>query len=828
MLDTKDFSFFESENSFDFKGFLIKTASYWRWFLVSWIVAFTIAYQVNIRKEKIYGLETTISVKEENNPFFTANTSLVFNWGGTSDQVQTIASTLRSRSHNELVVSKLDFFIDYLKEGKYNMIDAYGEAPFYVEFDKKYGQLAGIPIRITFLSESVYQVYINFESDSAGLINYSDNSNSSTAVSKGEFKANFRTGEKVKLPFLNWKLFIKDNPGFYKGNIYFVRFNSFDGTVSGYQGINVEADAKGGSILKLSLQGTNKARIVKYLNTTVQVLKENELAAKNQFATNTINFIDSTMIAMEDQIKRTGDELKAFTKGKNLVQIEGGGAQINGQLLEYEIKKDEVARKIAYYNNLRNYLKNESDFSKLTAPAVAGIEDPNIVVNVSKLISLSTQRSEMKYAVKSKKMFDDFDNQMDAIKNILLENIVSAKSALQYEMNMVTGNMNKANNSIKQLPEDQQELLKIQRKYDLNSNIYNDFLKKRTEADIVKAANVSDIKFIDPAKDVGGGLVGPKTGVNYVLALFLGFIIPLLFVFGIFFVNNSIQNTDDVSKLTTIPLIGVIGKKHTDSNLSVFERPKSALSESFRAIRSSLQFLYKKQNVSGAKTLMITSSVSGEGKTFCSINIATVFAMSEKKTIIIGLDLRKPKIFGDFKISNDIGAVNYLIGQKTLDEIIQPTHIPFLDVITSGPIPPNPAELILSDGMRDMLLLLKEKYDYIILDTPPIGLVSDALELAPYSDVILYVIRQNFTKKDMITLLNTRYKRDEIDNVSIILNSFESKAKYGYGYGYSYGYGYGYGSYSNGYHEDDKKGNIFVRALKFIIGDISLRKNKGD
>jgi tyrosine-protein kinase Etk/Wzc len=828
MLDTKDFSFFESENSFDFKGFLIKTASYWRWFLVSWLIAFTIAYQVNIRKEKIYGLETTISVKEESNPFFTANTSLVFNWGGTSDQVQTIASTLKSRSHNEIVVNKLEFYVDYLKDGQYNLVDAYGEVPFYIEFDKKYGQLSGIPIAITFLSENVYQIKINFETDNVGLTYYSDNTNGNTAVAKGEFKANFKTGETVKIPFLNWKLLIKDNPGYYKGGTYYVRFNGFDGTVSGYQGIGVETDAKGGSILKLSLQGTNKARIVKYLNATVQVLKDSQLSAKNQFATNTINFIDSTMIAMEEQIKRTGDELKAFTKGKNLVQIEEGGQQINQQLLEYEVKKDEVTRKLAYYNNIRSYLKNSTDFAKLPAPSVAGIEDPNIVVNVSKLISLSTQRSEMKYAVKSEKIFRDFDNQMEAIKNVLLENITSAKSALQYELNMVNGNMGKVQNSIKQLPEDQQELLKIQRKYDLNSNIYNTFLQKRSEADIVKAANVSDIKFIDPAKDVGGGLVGPKTGVNYVLALFLGFLIPLLGVFGIFFVNNSIQNTDDVAKLTTIPLIGVIGKKHTDSNLSVFEKPKSALSESFRAIRSSLQFLYKKQNVSGAKTLMITSSVSGEGKTFCSLNIATVFAMSEKKTIIIGLDLRKPKIFGDFKISNDIGAVNYLIGQKTLDEIIQPTHIPFLDVITSGPIPPNPAELILSDAMHEMLEALKEKYDYIILDTPPIGLVSDALELAPYSDVILYVIRQNFTKKDMITLLNTRYKRDEIGNVSIILNSFESKAKYGYGYGYSYGYGYGYGSYSSGYHEDDRRKNILSKAWKFIVGDISWRKNKGD
>ena len=819
MLDTKDFSFFENQNSFDFKGFLIKTGSYWKWFLLSWIIAFTVAYQINIRKEKIYGMDTTISVKEESNPFFTANTSLVFNWGGTSDQVQTISSTLKSRSHNELVVSKLQFYIDYLKPSKYNIVDAYGEVPFYVNIDQKEGQLMGGLIGIKFLNKNEYQIHITFENDNVALLHYSDNSITTTGVKTGEFKHTYRVGQKVELPFLNWKLEINDNPGEYSGGEYFVRFNSFDSVVGGYQGIGVDVDAKGGSILKLSLQGTNKARMVTYLNATVQVLKDNQLAAKNQFATNTITFIDSTMLAMEKQLKLTGDELKAFTKGKNIVQIEEGGGKLSEKLSDYDLKKDEIIRKISYYNSLKSYLKNSVDFSRLPAPSVAGIEDPNIVVNVSKLISLSTKRSEMKYAVKSEKIFKDFDNQMDAIKNVLLENIVTAKTALQYDLNMVSGNINQAESSIKQLPEDQQDLIKIKRKYDLSNNIYNTFLQKRSEADIVKAANVSDIRFIDPAKDVGGGLIGPKTGVNYVLALFLGFLIPLLFVFGIFFVNNSIQNTDDISKLTTIPLIGVIGKKHTDTNLAVYEKPKSPLSEAFRAIRSSLQFLYKKQNVDGAKTLMLTSSISGEGKTFCSINIATVFAMSEKKTIIVGLDLRKPKIFEDFFITNEVGAVNYLIGQKTIEEIIQPTHIPYLDVITAGPVPPNPAELIMGDAMKELLTTLKQKYDYIILDTPPVGLVSDALELVNFADVILYIVRQNFTKKDMITLLNSRLKRGELNNVSIILNGFESKAKYGYGYGYSYGYGYGYGSYSNGYHENDEPKGLLLRMINKLFGD---------
>jgi len=551
----------------------------------------------------------------------------------------------------------------------------------------------------------------------------------------------------------------------------------------------------------LSMQGTNKTRMVDYLNSTVKMLIKIQLDGKNQFATNTIRFIDSTLVAMESQLKQTGNELKSFQKDKNIYEIEDGGSKVSEKIMDFDVEKDQITRKIAYYNSLKAYLNSSVDYSRLPAPSVAGIEDPNIVANVSKLIALSTQRSEMAYAVKSEKIFKDFDNQMAAVKNVLQENIVTAKASLLYDLSLVNAKIGQAESTVKRLPAEQQELLKIKRKYDLNDNIYTEFLQKRNEAEIVRASNLSDIHFIDPAKDIGGGLIGPKTSVNYVMALFLGILIPLLFVLVIFFINNSIQNTEDISKLTQIPLLGVIGVNKDSGSLAVFDKPKSALSEAFRGIRSSLQFLYKKQQVNGSKTLMITSSISGEGKTFCSINIATVFALSEKKTVIVGLDLRKPRLADEFQIKSSLGVVNYLIKQNNLEEITNSTPIPNLDVILSGPIPPNPSELILSDAMKELIDELKQKYNYIVLDTPPVGLVADSLELVQFADVTLYIVRQNYTKKDMITLLNTRLKRGELSNVSIVLNGYENKAKYGTGYGY----GYGYGAYSNGYHEEEAK-----------------------
>ncbi len=814
MLDAKDFSFFENQNSFDFKGFLIKTGSYWRWFLFGLIVCLVFAHQINIRKQKIYSLETTIAIQEQDNPLFTSNTSLIFNWGGTSDQVQTISSTLRSRSHNEIVVDRLQFYIDYFQEKEYFTQDVYGSCPFIVNIDKTKNQLAGIPINVKLVSPTEYSIEINFTSNTVNTFNYSNNTVNTVTVPIGNFTKKFKIGERINLPFLNWNLEITKPKENYTDSKYQVVFNSFDGAVSRYRNVKVIIDDKAASILKLSFESTNKARIVDYLNTTVKMLMKMQLDNKNLFAENTIKYIDTTLMSMENDLKSVNNQLKDFSRNKDINEIDKGGQTFQAQMLELDVKNDAIKRKLNYYNTLNNYLRNSTDYSKLPAPSVAGIEDPNIINNVANIISLSVRRSEIAYSVKGDKMFNTIDNEISALKKVLLENIITAKGSIQYETTQVNNKISQAETKIAQLPDDKQEFLKIMRKYNLSENIYQAYLQKRSEAQIVKAANLSDIQFIDPAKDIGGGLIGPQTGVNYVIAIFMGMLIPLMIVFLIFFINNQIQNTDDINKLTQIPLIGVVGLKHNDTNLSVFEKPKSALSESFRAIRSSLQFLYKKQSISGTKTLMLTSSVSGEGKTFCSINIATVFALSEKKTVIVGFDLRKPKIFEDFNISNEIGVVNYLIGQKTLDEIIIKTHIPYLDLITSGPVPPNPSELIMGDSMVEFMEELKKRYDYIILDTPPVGLVTDAIELSQFADITLYIMRQNFTRKDMINLLNNRVKRGELVNVSIILNGFENKAKYGAGYGY--GYGYGYGAYANGYHEEDKPKNIFEKYYRKI------------
>ena len=818
MLDIKDFNFIDNQTTFDFKAFLNRVIGLWYVFLITLIITFTIAYQVNIRKQKIYGMATTVAYKEESNPFFTSNTSLVFNWGGTSDQVQTLMSTIRSRSHNEKVVKELKYYIGYYQQGKYNLEDVYGITPFVVEPVVNAPQILGKHLEIQFLNATEFTLSTQFDENTTTLYNYKDDKISTIPVPIGSFKRKYKIGQSIKLPFLNVKLVLTPNPGFYEGAKYLINFADFNGTVAGYQGINVESDPKSPAVLVLSMQGTNKLRMVDYLNGTVNFLIKSQLMAKNQFAQNTIDFIDSTLVAMESQMKDTENELKDFSKGKNIYEVEAGGEKFVDQLTDLDVEKELIERKQGYYVSLKKYLIKNSDFSKLPAPSVAGIEDPNVLLNVAKLTQLSAERAELAYTLKNDKKFKDFDAQMEAVKSVLLENIETATRSIRIDLSRIANKINQAEYRVKKLPEQQQELVKINRKYDLHKNIYNNFLEKRSEADIVKAANLSDIQFVDPAKDTGGGLIGPKTSTNYVLALFIGLILPLTIIFVLSLLDTSINKLDDITRLTQIPILGVLGVKHLQSNLAVFEKPKSPLAESFRGIRSSLQFIYKKQKEhNGGKVLMLTSSVSGEGKTFCSINIASVFALSEKKTVIVGLDLRKPRIFQDFNCENTYGVVNYLIGQKSLREIVKNTHIPFLDFISSGPIPPNPSELIASEAMEVFISELKAKYDYIILDTPPIGLVADALELTPYCDASIYVVRQGTTKKDMLRIVNEKHKRGELKNISIIFNGFQNKSKYGYGYGDSYGYGYGYGAYGEGYLDVEEEKTVGSKLISKIL-----------
>ena len=796
-----EFEIRNQQNFFDFKGFLIKILSYWPLFLICLAIAFYIAHYINVRKQTVYRISNMITVKDDQNPFFTSNTSLTFNWGGTTDKVQTAEILLKSRSHNEEVVRELKYYIEYLRQGEYHLEDVYGKTPFSVDINTNKTQLINKTLKVVFVSGDRFELSIEFNGGDGVLQDYKTDMDTTLSLPKQNVSSQYALGDPINLPYLNFKL----QPTAIKakeGEEYYIRFNQFDNAVNRYNSVSIEQTPRGSSILSLNMVGTNKKRLVDYLNTSVRLLSESQLERKNLFATKTIQFIDSSLAAKTTELQNVQDELNSFRDQNKSVGISGDETSLITKITDLDLQKQNIEQQLQNYSSLQTYLRTHQNYATdFPAPSIAGIDEGIISQGVASLVELSEERNRLKYTAKpGNPVFSDLDRRIDAIKNVILENIQSSQDLMSERLNDIRRNIANAESQMRTLPKEQQELLSIQRRYSVSESTYGVFMEKRNEAGIIKAANVSDIQVIDSAKDTGGGAIGPNTNTNYVMAAIAGSIVPFVFVFLLVFFDNKIGNPDEIKNLSRIPILGTIGKSTLSTNLIVLKQPKSAIAEAFRGLRSSLQFIYRNNNITGAKTVMVTSSVSGEGKTFCSINLATVFALSERKTVLVGLDLRKPKIFDDFALPNEVGVVDYLVGRNDLEEIIQKTEIPHLDVILAGEIPPNPSELLMSEQMDKLMRDLKEEYDYIILDTPPVGLVSDSMELQSYADATLYILRQNFTNKGMLQFVNEKYRKGEIGNISFVLNCFRMKGKYGYGYGY------GYGGYGKAYHEEDDSG----------------------
>jgi len=812
------FKFIENpaEQISNIKDFIFRIISNWKWFVLTITIAMTIAFYINLSAPKVYGLKATIAVKEKQNPLFSTGTNIAFNWGGVSDKVESIRKALISRSHNEIVVRDLEFYIEYLKEGDFGKEDVYGKTPFKIVLQPNQFQLLNTLIKIDFLDENNFNLSVDFNEDTHyKLINYKDEQIKDLNFNKQNFTKTFSIDEYINLPFLKAQILKVNEYDSLAGKTFYVNLNSVQNVTGRYQNVRTNG-LSGTSLVELSLTGTNKNRIVDYLNKTIEVLSAYELAEKTNYAYNTKAFIDAQFKNTSDTLKLIEDSIGKFKKDHDIYNLSAEANEVFTQTLGLDKVQLQLSDRIAYFENLENYIKTNSDYSKIPAPAIINIEDGSISALVGELTELSIQKEKLEKEVTANHPSLMLNKEaLETTRNVLLENLKSLKEITWVTLNNSKKRLGNYNSELSKLPAKEQTLLNYQRKYSLTESNYVFLMQKRYEADIAIAATVSDITVLDSAKDTGQGPILPRKEFNYMVALLLGTILPLFVIISKEILDTHIHSVDEIERMSPIPILGVLGKKTTENNLSVFLKPKSAVAESFRALRSNIQFLFIRNAKTKSKTILVTSSVSGEGKTFISINMATVFALAGKKTILVGFDLRKPKIFKDFGLNNEIGVVNYLISEESEKNIIQKTEVPNLDLITSGPIPPNPSELIIGEATEELINSLKEQYEYIIIDTPPVGIVSDSLELLKYVDATIYVVRQNYSQKGMLKLINEKYEKKEVKNISIVLNDFNIKSKYGYEYGYGYGYG-GYGKYSRGYHDDEKKSflNHFFNKFK--------------
>jgi capsular exopolysaccharide synthesis family protein len=796
---SKDFQTSSTSNT-DIKKYLYGALGYWRLFLVTIVVGLIVAKFMNGYLEKIYSLNTIISVKEENNPLFSTGTNIAFNWGGSNNGLETVKVILKSRTHNEIVVKRLNFYINYFQEGRFRIEDKYGDTPFSVSLNTSKSQLYNKLIGIEITGDDTFTVSFDFdESGSNSVINYETNIASTLPSKELFFSKKYNIRDIVNTPYLNFSL--KQISPFKVGEKYFIQFTSFDGTVAANRNINVNSITNAGTMLSLQKQGGNKKRIEDYLNTTVKVLDSLKQIQKIEFAVKTQAYIDTLFNEVEKRLQEVEKDLGDYKETNNIFDLSSQGSEIFSETIALEKEKNQLNSNTEDLSNLKKYLSTKNSFNKdYLVPATIGVQDPKMAGLINNLISKSSFRESLRNIVKDNHPdVIQISGEIRIIKNNLFESISSLQEVNNNRLKRLKSILDVYKIKSSELPKKEQGLINFQRDYELSESNYNYLKQKRYEASTAIAANVSDIRVIDTAKDLGQGPNYPLPSFNYLIAIMLGTVLPLFYIIIKELLDNKIHSLEEIENNYAIPILGAIGRNKGSNNLVVFERPKSTVSESFRTIRSNLQFLFKNASEAESKTLILTSSISGEGKTMVSINMATVFALSGKKTILLGLDLRKPKIYTDFDVTNDIGVVNYLIKQKTLNEVIVKTKIPNLDLILSGPIPPNPSELLLNNAAEEMMMQLKKDYDYIIIDTPPVGLVSDALELFKYSDAVIYVVRNNYTEKGMMKMIDDKYKNKEVSNISYVLNDFSVKSKYGFGYGYSSVYG----KYSYGYHENE-------------------------
>ncbi|MBQ1582701.1 MAG: polysaccharide biosynthesis tyrosine autokinase, partial [Prevotella sp.] len=576
----------------------------------------------------------------------------------------------------------------------------------------------------------------------------------------------------------------------------------------------MSATSKQSSVVSIVMNGSNPAKIVEFTNMLMNEYVNRGLEKKNMVSENTIRFIDEELTGIQESLGSAESELKEFRTQNDLMNLDMQATQIYNNLQALERERAEMTVNVKIYKRLQDYIKEQiDDPENLAAPSTMGIADPLLNQLVRDLVTLSqTKATQLLTQTEQHPQIVKLNEQIVTTKKTLLETINNLVINADMSLDEINKRIAKAVSETKVLPEKQQQLINYQRNFNFNDETYKYLMQRRAEAQILKASNTPDNEVLDVARLERTVRIAPRTSMNYLIALILGLLIPAVYLFLKDFFNVSISDRKDVEKLTSYPIVGQVAQTSSKDPLVVVNSPKSPIAESFRSIRTNVEFITQGKNQS---TILVTGDMQSIGKTFNAINVASIYALYGKKTVLLGFDLRKPKLFKEFGLNNNIGLSSFLSNKEPFDSIIQSTTaIPSLDIITSGPIPPNPAELIASEKCDELFKLLRERYDYIIIDTPPVGLVTDAFLLMKHSDVNLFIVRQGVTNKNIFgTIIKDMESRGL--KMSIVLNGIQTNKgygygygkKYGYGYGYAYGYGYGrYGSSNSGYYGNDYYG----------------------
>jgi len=775
-----DPAFLSRQENVDLRRYFSFFLSNWYWFVIALFIALSIAYGINRWSGDVYTVSASLLI-EDKEFGGNINSAEQFIPGGemfkNSQNLRNEIGILKSFSLNYEVIKELpEFWITYTGVGRRGIAEQrqYKNTPFRVVFNSLGNQMKGQRIDIRILSNDRYRISID---------------------DKIYKEMNF--GEQYNSDYYDFTIIKQDSFSFdeNESNKYYFWFNSLENLANSYRSkLSVTPIAEEASLVTLSTNGFNIEQEVDYLNKLMEVYINMGLELKNETADNTIEFINEQLGFISDSLRIAESKLENFRRNNELISLSSEASLLQTRIERFENEKYNIEYEKQYYEYLLDYLTLKYKSEEIISPSQAGMNDPTLSRLVSELVDLQQQKKLVAFSLKSDLPAVDFnDIKITDARKILKENVENSLRNVTKQLDDVNERISGIDEEVKKLPETERQMVNIQRKFDLNNTVYNYLMEKRAEAEIAKASNVADNRIIDHAQIYNSRRIAPKERKNYMMAIMFGLIIPigLLIVFDL--LNNKIIDRRDVEKATDIPLLGFIGHSSSQTEIPIIDEPGSTLAESFRSIRTRLKYY---SNKSTAQVISITSTVSGEGKTFISVNLAVIMAMLGKKVLLVGLDLRKPKLHKILEKDNDQGLTSYLIEDTNYKDIIFNTKIDNLFFTPSGTVPPNPAELIESKRMAEFFENAAKEYDFIIIDTPPIAIVTDTLLLAPYVDINIFVVRQRYSSKNTIDLINELNSRGELKNMAILINDISLTGYYGYGlrYGNAIGYrGYYYG-----------------------------------
>lgn len=775
-------------------------------FIISVFCTGLIAFLINRYSNPLYNISSSLLIKEDVNQQSPsdANNFINSNLFGISKNLQNELWVMKSYPVIEKTVRNLDLTITYFSKGRIQSVDAYKSVPFKVTYLPDHPQPLNIDFLIEFKSGNKFE--LKADSKIADFYNYATGE-VTHHKRKWEFKRTGTLGELVETPDLAFMVEPLDSTivtSKLAGSSYKFEFTTVESLRDKIKGsLNFKVVDKMATVIEINLSSESEKKGVDIVNELMYVYSDQSLEQKNHIASITIDYIEKQLSEISDSLNQTEDNLQSFRSSNQLLNITDQASGISVQYRDLQNQLAELVSRKRYYDYVSDLLKNDS-FSNMMLPAAMGISDQLLNNLMSELIAAQAQRSNLiENNQERNPLVQRLGIQIENLKKTISENILAVGKTTSISIEEMSKRVKKIESEISRLPITQRKLGNIERKYRLNDAIYNYLMEKHAEAKITKASNLPNDIIIEPA--LVRGQISPNHNLNYLISLFLGLVLPFGFLIVRNLVNNKIENQDDIERITEKPVLGKILHNRYKIRNVMHEFPKSTIAESFRALRTNLDFYLRG---GPSKVIMVTSCLEHEGKSFVAANLAMSYAQLGKMTILLDFDLRKPSNFFSDTDELQEGLSSYMINKTNLEDIILKSPNEKLHYIPSGILPPNPVELIALEKTEILINALKKDYEIIILDTTPLAQVTDGYLLINLSEIKILVSRSNFSLKNVLSVVINDLNQKNVNNVCIVLNDNRIfRDQYGYGYGY---------------YEDNKKSKRKKEKIK--TPEISLKK----